>query len=201
MNGNVTLGEYFEKHIFEPLGLCNTTFQPLDDPNFRNRLTGTHWRQSDGTLKLASENHGNSYARSGNHNGGGGLWSTANDLCKLLHGVFLDRNGSKILRPESIIEISKPALATSKFMEERVAKMTAEQDLNITAQIPPHKPKNFGLGVLINLDELDTGISPGSIQWSGFPNCFWVSVGISTCLSTCFKSTSSTSTDLPQTVG
>lgn len=152
----------------------DTTFQPLNDPSFNFRLTGTHWRQQDGTVKLALENAGNHYANSGYHNGGGGLWSTANDLCKLLRGVFLDKINPQILRPESVREIFTPCLVTSKHLEERVAKMTAEQDLNILPQIPISCPKNFGLGVALNLEDLDTGLSAGSAQWSGFPNCYWV---------------------------
>ncbi|KAH7000558.1 beta-lactamase/transpeptidase-like protein [Ilyonectria destructans] len=173
LNGNETLGKYFEDHIFGPLGLRDTTFEPLTDPGFNFRLTGTHWRQQDGTVKLALENAGNHYANSGYHNGGGGLWSTANDLCKLLHGVFLDKTNSQILRPESVREIFTPCLVTSKHLEERVAKMTAEQDLNILPQIPISCPKNFGLGVALNLEDLETGLSAGSAQWSGFPNCYW----------------------------
>jgi CubicO group peptidase (beta-lactamase class C family) len=173
LNGNISLGKYFEKHIFQPLGIKNTTFEPLSDPRFDNRLTGTHWRQKDGTVNCV-ENAGNLYANSGNHNGGGGLWSTADDLCKLLHGIFLRTDGSCILRPESIREIFRPALKTSRYLEERLAKMKAEQELDILPHIPLGIPRNFGLGVAINEKELDTGLSKGSVQWSGFPNCYWV---------------------------
>lgn len=156
------------------MGIKNTTFDPLDDDRFRDRLTGTHWRQNDGTLKLASENAGNKYARSGLHNGGGGLWSTANDLCKLLHDVFLCPEDTKIISQASIREIATPTLSTSRHLEERVSEMMKKQELNILPQIPSDTRKNFGLGVAINLDDLETGLSTGSIQWSGFPNCYWV---------------------------
>lgn len=152
----------------------NTTFNPLNDPSFKDRLTGTHWRQPDGNLKLADENAGDKYAKSGYHNGGGGLWSTADDLCKLLQGVFLDAESTKILSPGSIRDIFTPSLADPSRLDNRVAKMVQEQDINILPQIPASEPKNFGLGVAINLSALDTGLSAGSVQWSGFPNCYWV---------------------------
>lgn len=137
-------------------------------------MTGTHWRQKDGTLQLATENAGAKYARSGFHNGGGGLWSTANDLCRLLHAVFLSNEGPQILQPDSIREIFKPCLDTPNYLELCVERMTREQDLNILPQIPVRARKNFGLGVAINLEDLDTGLAAGSGQWSGFPNCYWV---------------------------
>lgn len=170
----MSLGDYFQKYIFNPLGLTNTTFDPLKDAKYCSRLTATHWRQKDGSLEQADENAGAPYARSGCHNGGGGLWSTADDLCKLLHHVFLCDSEPKLLSPRSIDEIFTPCLGTSRHMEERIAKMIEEQELNILPQIPVDAPKNFGLGCAINLAELDTGLSTGSAQWSGFPNCYWV---------------------------
>ena len=178
LNGGISLGEYFDKNIFQPLGLRDTTFEPLNDPNFNDRLTGTHWRLKDGTLELATENAGDKYAKSSNHNGGGGLWSTADDLCKLLYGVFLSKDGPRILSEESIRQIFLPCLPDSTDLDERVEKMTKEQDINILPQIPPSAPKNFGLGVALNLEELDVGLSPGSAQWSGFPNCYWVKLHV-----------------------
>jgi hypothetical protein len=170
----MSLGDYFQQYIFNPLGLDNTTFEPLDDPKYCHRLTATHWRQKDGTLKQADENAGAKYARLGHHNGGGGLWSTADDLCRLLHHVFLSDSEPRLLSPESITEIFTPCLDTSRHMEERVARMIEEQELDILPQIPVDAPKNFGLGVAINLEELDTGLGARSAQWSGFPNCYWV---------------------------
>jgi len=151
----------------------DTTFRPLNDPQFRDRLTATHWRQPNGTLKQAGENAGVKYAKSGYDNGGGGLWSTANDFCRLLYGVFLDKEAA-ILSEGSIKEIFTPCLDTAEYLEKTVERMTKEQDLNILPHIPASAPKNFGLGVALNMEELDTGLAAGSAQWSGFPNCYWV---------------------------
>lgn len=180
LHGNIPLGEYFDKNIFSPLGLQDTVFEPLENPRFKDRLTATHWRQTDGTVKQADENAGCAYARSGVHNGGGGLWSTANDLCKLLHGSIFPRTGqATILSQSSINELFKPSLTTSKHLEATVKRMRLEthytpNGLDLLPQIPDSTRKTFGLGVAINLEDLDTGVGAGSIQWSGFPNCYWV---------------------------
>lgn len=182
------MGEYFEKNIFSPLGLQDTTFEPLEDPWFKERLTATHWRQSDGTIKLADENAGAAYARSGTHNGGGGLWTTANDLCKLLHGTFFPSSKeSAILSQSAIEELFKPCLSTPKHLEATIARMRAEthytpNGLDLLPQIPDEIPKSFGLGVAINLKDLETGVGAGSIQWSGFANCYWVRRSLQACM-------------------
>ncbi|KIW77774.1 hypothetical protein Z517_07607 [Fonsecaea pedrosoi CBS 271.37] len=179
LNGNISLGDYFEKYIFGPLGLQNTTFEPLEDPKFRDRLTATHLRQPEGSLKVADVNAGAQYAKSGHHNGGGGLWSTASDLCQLLRGVFLDEHHSGLLTHASVREIYRPCLDHPEYLGQRVEKMKQEKPMhiNILPQIPTDVPKSFGLGVAINLADLDTGLSAGSFQWSGFPNCYWASHG------------------------
>ncbi|OAG38862.1 hypothetical protein AYO21_06893 [Fonsecaea monophora] len=173
------LGDYFQKYIFGPLGLQNTTFEPLEDPKFRDRLTATHLRQPEGSLRVADVNAGTQYAKSGHHNGGGGLWSTASDLCQLLRGVFLDEHHSGLLTHASVHEIYRPCLDHPEYLEQRVEKMKHEKPMhiNILPQIPTDVPKSFGLGVAINLADLDTGLSAGSFQWSGFPNCYWASHG------------------------
>jgi len=133
-------------------------------------------------MKLAEENAGCQYARSGHHNGGGGLWSTAEDFCKILHGTIFPKNEqSAILSQASIEQLFTPCLSTSKYLEATVARMRSETHytpggLDLLPQIPTSSPKNFGLGVVINLEYLETGMAAGSIQWSGFANCYWVSL-------------------------
>jgi methyl acetate hydrolase len=171
----MTLGEYFEANIFQPLGLKNTTFDPRTSSDMMNRLTGTHYRQPDGSLKCES-NVGFPYAKSGNCNGGGGLWSTANDFCQILQSAFLRREGQQQILSESTAnEICQPCLRNPQYLEDRLAAMKVGINLDMIPHVPKDDPKNFGLGVVINLKELETGLSANSGQWSGFPNCYWVS--------------------------
>lgn len=152
----------------------NTTFHPLKDPRFNSRLTGTFFRQPDGSL-ICKENVGCSYDRSGNDNGGGGLFSNATDYCKLLSGIFLRREGQPVLLGEKLVqEIFKPTLQTDKYFEAKLACMKADIDLDMVPHVPESCSKNFGLGVVLNLEDLDTGLSAGSGQWSGYTNCYWV---------------------------
>jgi methyl acetate hydrolase len=176
LNGGITLGQYIERNIFEPLGLKDTTFHPLKDPHFNARLTGTFFRQPDGSL-VCKENVGFPYDRSGNDNGGGGLFSNTTDYCKLLAGVFLPREGQPVILGEELVrQIFKPELKTDKHLVAKLATMRVEIDIDMVPHVPESCLKNFGLGVVLNLEELDTGLSAGSGQWSGYTNCYWVSL-------------------------
>lgn len=176
MNGGITLGEYFEKNILKRLGLTDITFHPEKDPHFNSRLTGTFYRQPDGSL-ICKENVGFPYDRSGNDNAGGGLWSNAGDYCKLLAGIFLKHEGQPVILGEQWVEeIFKPLLQTDKYFEAKLAAMKVEIDINMVPHVPEKCPKNFGLGVVLNLEDVDTGLSAGSGQWSGYTNCYWVSL-------------------------
>jgi methyl acetate hydrolase len=69
-----TLEAYFRQHIFEPLGMRDTSFLLSDD--MARRLVGTHVRGADGKpapISFESSRHGDVYP------GGAGLFSTARD--------------------------------------------------------------------------------------------------------------------------
>jgi CubicO group peptidase (beta-lactamase class C family) len=77
------LGKYFEKNIFEPLGLTSTAFVPTEE--MRGRLASMHTRDETGKLQLRK--HLNRIGESADggedyfHSGGGGLFSTVTDYC------------------------------------------------------------------------------------------------------------------------
>jgi methyl acetate hydrolase len=94
-----SLEAYFRQHIFEPLGMRDTSFLLSDD--MARRLVGTHIRGADGKLapiSFESPQDGDFYP------GGAGLFSTAPDCLAftrmLLAGGMLD--GVRVLKQETV---------------------------------------------------------------------------------------------------
>ena len=90
---------YFRQHIFEPLGMRDTSFLLSDD--MARRLVGTHIRGADGKpapISFESPQDGDFYP------GGAGLFSTAPDYLAftrmLLAGGTLD--GVRVLKQETV---------------------------------------------------------------------------------------------------
>lgn len=104
---------FVEKHFYEPMGLCNTHFLPLDNGIDTHRIAPTElFANSPAHSHIDTFTHShiqgyvhdpNAYAMGG-VSGHAGLFSTADDLAKILQmlldgGVY---NGRRYLRQETI---------------------------------------------------------------------------------------------------
>ena len=107
---------YFRQHIFEPLGMRDTSFLLSDD--MARRLVGTHIRGADGKpapISFESPQDGDFYP------GGAGLFSTAPDYLAftrmLLAGGTLD--GVRVLKQETVklMAATPSAILTSRWCE------------------------------------------------------------------------------------
>ena len=102
-----TLEDYFRQHIFEPLGMRDTSFLLSDD--MARRLVGAHARGSDGKpVPISFEFPQDAEI----HSGGGGLYSTGPDYLAftrmLLAGGAVD--GVQILKPETVRLMARNAI-------------------------------------------------------------------------------------------
>ena len=52
LNGIVPLGEYMEENIFNPLGMTDVTFRPLQRKDLLDKMCPTLKRQNDGGTKV-----------------------------------------------------------------------------------------------------------------------------------------------------
>ena len=79
----LTLEQYFQKNILQPLGMKDTSF--LVAPEKFDRLVSTYRRQPDGKLK---EDPRTQPAAPAEFNGGGGLFSTAADYIRFTQMIL-----------------------------------------------------------------------------------------------------------------
>jgi len=162
------LGDYFRKHIFEPLGMKDTYFYLPKEK--QSRLVPIYGYDANNTFQMLTNDplvSNSDYPKSadiGHYAGGGGLSSTAMDYAIFIqsllnNGVY---NGKRILSRKTI-EV-----------------MTADQMITLNQQgkgMSPRPGDTFCLGFNLRTDQ-GKGInskSPGTYEWGGyFTTKFWI---------------------------
>ena len=163
-----SLEEYDRAHIFDPLGMEDTSYLLQGDA--RARLATRHQRQADGRLQRVEID---SPARPARFFGGGGLYSTGPDYLIFLRMLLAGgRHGDRhILSPELVAE-----LGLNHIGELTVGTLPAiRPTLTNEVEFFPGTVKKWGLGGLINTERTPAGRSAGSWAWGGlFNTYFWL---------------------------
>lgn len=167
---NCTLGEYFQKNIFDPLHMTSTTLRPTQNPKVQDRLASITVREKSGQLKPEPFNIWLKDSEEVKMDSGGyGLFSTAEDYISFLHTFILDE--SPILSKESIDEMFKPQLPSSEWLRENAVDT---KGVVISGNIMfPESPVNHGLGFILADEDLPTGCKCGAAEGGGLTNTFW----------------------------
>ncbi len=161
------LEQYFRDHLFEPLGMHSSAYQPT--PAMRERMAVLHRRGPDGQLTAitpAPSPHPDAVPL-----GGGGLYSTAADYLKFMrmilnHGAL---GGERVLRPETVALMGLNHMGDCRVHELK----TLDPSLSNDAEFFPGVPKAWSLAFQINLREAPTGRAAGSMSWAGLSNCYY----------------------------
>ncbi len=165
----MTLEDYFQKNIFQPLGMADTTFQM---PAAKwPRVAATSQREAGGSLTprpLPATPPTVTF-----FSGGGGLYSTAADYIRflraLLNGGTLD--GVQLLKPETV-----GLMAQNHIGDLEAGTMPSfRPETSANVNFFPHSKDKFGLGFLINTEPVEGGRASGSLAWAGiFNTYFWI---------------------------
>jgi CubicO group peptidase (beta-lactamase class C family) len=163
----LTLEDYFQRHIFQPLGMVDTSFI-LPAKKFE-RKAGSYERQPDGRLKEGARTPP---PPPKSFNGGGGLYSTAPDYVRFMQMIlrrgFSDRK-QPILKPATV-----EMMATNQIGPLSAGKLkTARPEESCDVDLHPGAADKWGYGFLINATAHDRGRSAGSLAWAGIMNTFY----------------------------
>lgn len=166
-----SLGQYMQEHIFDPLGMSDTSFWPNKVPQtqtkdrkikiaMRNRKTGllepTSW---DLPEKHETES------------GGGGLFSTAADYARVLQAHLQGR----LLKPETMKEMLTPQLnEQQKSLFETIAFAPSVHN-TFAPEFTEGTEISHGLAGMLNLHDVPGKRRALSVAWSGMHNSRWVS--------------------------
>jgi CubicO group peptidase (beta-lactamase class C family) len=161
-----TLGGFFADHIFEPLGMSETSFGNDGIPS--DRLARLYLQAPGGIVP--AEDAAAAVDRPAFQSGGGGLISSAHDYHRftqmLLRGGELD--GRRLLGPRTVAFMTANHLPGNVDLEHYGRPLYAET---------PLRGVGFGLGFSVDLDPVATGRpgSVGSYAWGGAASTqFWV---------------------------
>lgn len=158
------LGAYMQQHIFAPLHLTNILYHIDRHPPHAARLAPTFQRTPSGALEpIPDPSHPTT-----DDFGGGGLVASAPDLLAIYAALL--RRDPRILGARMLDEIAAPQLATRAGLES-----IENVDPGALCGIPRGAPITYGIGGLVNLEDVEGGRRAGSIAWSGMRNYYFVS--------------------------
>jgi methyl acetate hydrolase len=166
-----TLEAYFQKHIFEPLGMVDTSYAV---PLAKQSRVATKYHRVEGQWKELAPARPIPATPAGPFRGDGGLYSTAQDYGRFMQMLL---NGGHS--------------GQAKILSERSVKMMGENNIGpIFVELQPvtdpslAKPfplgaghDKFGLGFQITSSDPRYAMfrSPGSMSWAGVYNTeFWI---------------------------
>lgn len=165
----LTLEQYFQKNILQPLQMNDTSFI-LPAAKF-DRMVSEYRRQPDGKLV---EDPRSMPTPPKAYNGGGGLNSTAGDYVRFMQ-MFLRRgkgaNGAQVLQAKTVDMMASNQIGSISAGKLKTVRPAISSDVDFH----PGFKDGFGFGFLINRVGYDGRRSAGSLAWGGIANTyFWI---------------------------
>ncbi|KAL1956551.1 hypothetical protein VTO42DRAFT_7022 [Malbranchea cinnamomea] len=167
VNGNIRLGDYMKKHIWEPLGMTKTTFRLDENEAVRNSLAKMSLKTPEGKV-VASPTAGWT-KKPVDDIGGAGSYSCASDYIKMLISIL--KNDGKLLKPETVETMFQPHLEDRSHLR-RVLSFP-EIYAGFSSGLPAAKEFDWGLGGALAMEETPGQRSRGTLTWGGLPNLYW----------------------------
>lgn len=159
-----SLGQFFSRHIFEPLDMADTAFV-LSDAQYARLAAlyvGTDRMNPSvpGLKRLDDVPYPGAYRTAGMREaGGGGLISSLDDTVRLLQALM--PGGPTLLKPETLADMGRNHLPPGLCVR--------------FPDAPVHPGRVFGLGsaVLYEPGPLDPPTAAGEVSWGGMAGTMW----------------------------
>jgi methyl acetate hydrolase len=171
----LTLEQYFQTNIFQPLGMKDTTFL-LPAEKF-DRLVSVYVRQPDGSLK---ENPRTMPSPPKAFNGGGGLYSTAPDYVRFMQMILNHGRAGReqTLQAKTVEMMSSNQIGAIRAGVLKSARPATSSDVDFH----PGATDKYTFGFLMNPVAYEGGRSAGSLAWAGIYNTYyWIDPRRSLC--------------------
>lgn len=171
VNGNISLQQYLQKNIWDPLGIQDMTFHLEQRPDLRERLSPVTQRSPEsGALSWTTFpiSYGDVVE---DQYGGGGLYSTAPDYLRLLQSICFD--DGKILQTQSVETLFKPQL--SQVAHDKLNRSLQDPGMrrSLGGGTPVGIEVDASLGGLVAMQDVPGRRRKGSMSWGGLPNIKW----------------------------
>ncbi len=168
LNGGMTLGVYMEAHIFEPLGIRDMTFRPLQRSDLLDRMCPRIERRADGSLAM-DPMEAYPIIEPVDDAGGGGLYGAAGEYVKILESLL--RDDGKLLDSSRLQELFQSQLPDCEELQKRLNATGPGRVMNGYGERQVRL--NHGLGGLLAVDGVPGEVGKGMMCWDGLPSCFW----------------------------
>ncbi|GAA5880509.1 hypothetical protein JCM3774_000632 [Rhodotorula dairenensis] len=163
----IPLEDYFQRHIFGPLGITDTSFHP--NPQ---QIYMAYADESDPSQPFKLAEH---WPTSGSdHFGGAGLHGSARSWLRLLRALLRggELDGARILSQASVDAMFSDQLTNDG------QRASCPDFAQIGFPVPARneislKGLTFGFGGALNATRLETGRAPGTLVWRGMANTPW----------------------------
>jgi methyl acetate hydrolase len=162
------LETYMQRHIFDPLGMPDTSF--IQRPEWDGRLTTVHARQPDGSLEPMVQPPAVNTEREF-YPGGGGLFSTVSDYLRFLRALMNngELDGNRFLQPATVALMGQNHMGALDVQP----LPTQIPHLSRPVDLFPGMSKKWGLSFLINTEPGPAGRAAGSLAWAGLNNTYY----------------------------
>ena len=158
------LHDYLCAHVFAPLGMRDTGF--VLRPDQHARRVPTHARGADGTLTPQPIDPPRVPEF---FNGGGGLYSTADDYLAFIRAIL--NGGGGILKPETVALMGQNHMGALNVQP----MLSQNKEASCDVDLFPSMAVKWGLTFLINTRDVPGRRSAGSLAWGGLRNTyFWI---------------------------
>ncbi|KAJ9269953.1 hypothetical protein DTO212C5_3923 [Paecilomyces variotii] len=179
----LSLEDYFQTFILQPLGIENISFFP--NAKMKANLAFMHQRGNDGSLSVTDHVFRYPFLppRSGEERrfcmGGAGCFGNPVEYCRILALLLNDgtspNTGAQILRPETVKEMFTDQIPhMPRHCNEYIP--AAKPLLTTTFPMVPSADdltEGWGLSFSLSHTKSPTGSAVGSASWSGIANLFW----------------------------
>ncbi|KAJ6094549.1 beta-lactamase family protein [Penicillium canescens] len=178
----LSLEQYFQMFILEPMEIENITFFPSQE--MISSMAYMHSRAKDGTL--STRDHLYRYpllpSKLREHRfcmGGAGCFGKPIEYCKILAVILNDgicaNTGAQLLKPETVEEMFADQIPTlPRYCNEKTP--SGKPDLANPCPLVPcadNLTEGWGLSFSISHTQSPTGRAAGSGSWEGLANLFW----------------------------
>ncbi|MCJ1366635.1 hypothetical protein MMC16_005765 [Acarospora aff. strigata] len=180
----MSLNDYFQKNIFQPLGIKNISMFPDDD--MKSRLACMNARAPDGSLR--EREHllrrpliidGDDIAKTYN-SAGAGCFAKPLEYCEILATLLNDglspTTNNRILQSSTVQKMfSNQIPEFPDFGRNNIPAVKPDLTNPITELYPqpPEQPQGWGLTFMLTIHPGATGRGNNTGWWAGLPNLFW----------------------------
>ncbi|GAA6006311.1 hypothetical protein JCM10207_000602 [Rhodosporidiobolus poonsookiae] len=172
----LSIEEYFQKNIFQPLGITDISYHETDQQipmslavkemfSFEPVAPGTPWTRRKAT------------PFTGHHDfGGSGLKGSPRSYLRFLRAILRggELDGARILRPETVDLMFRPHLETNQQRNDLRAFLTPTIDPFTRKAGETFPGQDYGYGGAYYGSSLPSGRGWPAMSWSGMANTYWV---------------------------